>query len=216
MEAGLLERFQRIRPLIEQMARAYAEYAPVLQNEGLLREAEEFRTLRSAQIDNANATMSKMPNGARANSAQNQAYQAAREFHDGLVRERDEAARQIEVLQGQQVPAERKEELAKTFAAKRSDFLKAADELRPMVERTMEEYRKLRSDSSVNQALAEFRKTTRSTAYLGPSKDFQKVVDMIKDAARASAPETVAPKGKRKTSKGTPAGSPTSGPARRK
>jgi formylglycine-generating enzyme required for sulfatase activity len=215
-EAEVLNTAQRIRPLIEQMACAYAEYAPVLQNESLLREAEEFRTLRSAQIDDANATMSRMPNGARANSAENQAYQAAQAFRDGLVRERENAAREIEILQGQQVPAERKEELAKAFASKRSDFLKAADELRPMVERTLGEYRRLQADASVNQVLAEFRKTTRSTAYLGPSKEFQKVVDMIKDAERASAPETVAPKGRRRTTKGAPAGSPTSGPARRK
>ncbi|HZW34692.1 MAG TPA: SUMF1/EgtB/PvdO family nonheme iron enzyme [Isosphaeraceae bacterium] len=195
-ENEVLERAKKIRPLIDQMARAFEQYALVLQNEMQLAEAEEFRVLRSNQIDSSNAALSNMPNGSKANSFQNEQYQVARAFRDGLERERAAAARTAELLRSRQVPKERKDELAKDFAAKRSDFLKAAGELKPIHDKAMSEYRKLQADRTVKEALDAFRRSTKAAAFLGPSRDFQRAIDTITEAERAYAPEIAAPKKK--------------------
>ena len=200
-EPELIERAQKVRPLIDQMAKAFGEYAIVLRNEVLLREAEEYRANLTTQIDAANANLSNMPNGARASSADNDAYQAARGIRDGLNRERDVTDREMERLRTQQIPAARKEELAKIFMTKRTDFIKASDELRPSYEKAMAEYRKLHSDLVIKDALSTLDRSTKAAAILGPSKDFQRGFDRIKEAVRAYSTETAAPKKKGRPAK---------------
>jgi formylglycine-generating enzyme required for sulfatase activity len=200
-ESEILERAGKIRPPISQMAKAFEQYALVLQNEMQIAETEAFRSLRSEQVDAANKDLSTMLNGARANSLQNEQYQVARAFREGLERERDGAARAVELLRSQQVPPARKEELGKDFAAKRSDFTKADNELKPIYDKAMAEYRKLQADPTVKEALDSFRSSTKAAAYLGPSKNFQAGIDAIKRAERAYAPEIAAPKKKTRPSK---------------
>ncbi len=189
-EHELLESVQKTQPLINQMAQAYAEYEMVLRNEMLLRTEEEYRADLTTQIDAANATLSSMPNGARANSSQNEAYQLTRGDRDVLNRAREATDRDIEALRSQQVPAGRKDELAKTFETKRLEFFKASDELRPIYEKAMGEYRKLQSDPSVKDALGAYGRSTKTAAFLGPSKDFKSGQEKIKLAKRLYQPET--------------------------
>ncbi len=200
-EVDVLEQAKSIRSLIDQMARAFELYALVLQSQMQLADAEAFRILRSNQVDASNKDLSTMPSGPKASSLQNDLYQGARAFRDGLERERDAAARTVELLRSQQVPPERKAELAKDFAAKRSDFLKAEGELRPIYDKAMTEYRKLHADPTVKEALDAFKRSTKAAAFLGPSREFQRAIDAIKAAERAYSPETAAPKKKRKPSK---------------
>jgi hypothetical protein len=54
----------------------------------------------------------------------------------------------------------------------------------------------LQDDPSVKDALTAFRRSTKATALLGPSKNLQKVRDTITEAKRAYAPEAAAPKKK--------------------
>ena len=99
-------------------------------------------------------------------------------------------------MRAQQIPADRKEELVKDFKAKWSDFLKATDELTPLIDKALGEYRKLQGDPSVKDALAAFRRATKAPAILGPSRLFQRALDTIKEAKHAYSPETAAPKKK--------------------
>ena len=200
-EGEALEKYRKIRPLVDQMAQAYGKYAQVVQNELLLAQAEEYHTQMSAQVNAANAALSKMPNGPRANSFENQEYQAAQAIRDGLVQERNSSSAAVEALRRQQFRPERKEQIAKDFMAKRSDFLKAEAELAKPIEKAKEEYRKLQGDSAVKDALAAIRRSRKTGAALGPSKNLQNVIDTIRKAERAYSPETNAPKKKRQEAK---------------
>jgi len=200
-EGEALEKYQKIRPLVDQMDQAYGKYAQVVQNELLLAQAEECRNQMSAQVNAANAALSKMPNGPKANSFEQQEYQAAQAIRDGLVQERDASSAAVDALRRQQFRPERKEELAKDFTAKRTDFLKAEAELAKSIEKAKEEYRELQGDSAVKDALAAIRRSTKKGAALGPSKNLQNVIDTIRKAERAYSPETNAPKKKRPEAK---------------
>jgi hypothetical protein len=159
------------------------------------------RTNLTTQIDSANTDLSNIPSGPKATSLQNQQHQAVKDVRDGLASERDEADRTIEVLRRQQAPAGRKEELTKDFASKRSDFLKAVDELRPIYDKASGEYKRLKSDPSVKDALVAYQRSTKAAVFPGPSPDFQKAIEKIKQAERAYAPEMAAPKKKGRTAK---------------
>jgi serine/threonine protein kinase len=195
-EAEILERFEKVRPLIARMAEPFNMFAQALNNEMLLAGAEETHNELRAGVEAANAMLSKMPNGNRTNSEEKLEYQTAKAALDGLAQDRDNSSRVVDAMRAQQIPAERKAELVKDFNSKWSDFLKAANELTPLIDKTLGEYRKLQADPSVKEALAALRRSTKAAAILGPSKNLQNAHNAIKDAKRAYAPETAAPKKK--------------------
>ncbi len=96
----------------------------------------------------------------------------------------------------------------KDFKAKWCDFLRATDELTPLFDRALGEYRKLRSEPSVTDALAALSRSTKAAALLGPSKNLQKVLDAIKEAKRAYAPETAAARKKTRSPNAPPTAAP--------
>ncbi len=207
-ETEILEKFEKVRPLIATMAQPFNMFAQALRNAMLLADAEATYIEMKARVDEANAVFSKMPNGARANSQEKLDYQAAQAFRDELTQERDNASRTVEAIRAQQIPAGRKDELVKDFKAKWSDFLRATDELTPLIDIALGEYRKLRSDPSVTNALAALSRSTKAAEHLGPSKNLQKALETIKEAKRAYAPETAAPKKKTRPAKMTPTAPP--------
>ncbi len=207
-ETEILEKFAKMRPLIASIAQPFNTFARALRNEMLLADAEWYHNDMRARVDEASKVLSTMPNGAKANSQEKLDYQAAQAFLDGLTQERDNASRAVEAIRAQQIPAGRKEELVKDFKAKWSDFLRATDELTPLIDSALGEYRKLRSDPSVTDALAALSRSTKAAAHLGPSKNLQKALDTIKEAKRAYAPETAAPKKKTRPAKMTPTAPP--------
>ena len=200
-EAEVLEKFQQVRPLMDLMAQAFGKYALVLRNEILLAEAQETYAAMTAQVDAASATLSKMPSGGKANSLENQEYQAAREFRDGLARGRDGYSATVDAIRGQQASASEKADLGKDFLAKRSAFPKASAELRPPYDKAIAEYKALQNDPKVKAALDAVRGATRKPALLGPSRDLQKAIETIKEAERASAPETAPTRRDRKAAR---------------
>jgi hypothetical protein len=141
-----------------------------------------------------------MPNVGRANSAQQQQFQAAEAYRDGLAQDRDNAARRVEELRTLQVSADRKEELAKDFTTRRSELMKSFDELCPIHDQAVGEYRTLQSDRSINDALGAYGRSTRVTVRLGPSPSFQKAFTRIKEVAQQYSLETAAPKKKSRSS----------------
>jgi hypothetical protein len=200
-EGDVLEKYQKIRPLVDRLEQAYGEYARVVQNQLLLAEAEEYRNQMSAQVNAANAELSKMPNGPRANSLQKQEFLAAQAIRDNYVQERNSSSAAVEALRRQQFRPERNEQIAKDFMAKRADFLKAVPEWKKLMDKTREEYHKLQGDRAVKGALAAIRRSTKAAAALGPTKDLQSAIDTIRNAERAVSPETNAPKKKRQERK---------------
>jgi hypothetical protein len=195
-EAEILDKSEKVRPLIASMAQPFKMFSLALRNDMLLAEAEAYLNEMRARVDAANAVLSKMPNGNKANSLEKQEYQRAQTALDGLTEERDNSSRMVDALRAQQFPAGRKEEFVKDFNVKWSGFLKAANELTPLIDNALSEYRKLQGDPQVRDALASFRRSTKVEALLGPSKDLRKAADSIKDAKRKYAPETAAPKKK--------------------
>ena len=123
---------------------------------------------------------------------------------DQLVQERDDYSKDVDAMRTQQVPAGRKEELTKAFNAKWSEFRAAADELTPMIEKALAEYRKLHRDASVRDALAALSRSTKAAAILGPSKNLQNAIETIKFARRTYSPESAAPKRKTRSSSVSP------------
>ncbi len=210
-ETEILEKFEKVRPLIASMAQRFNMLAQALRSEVLLADAEDYRKEIGERIDEANVMLSKMPNGPRANSEQKLEYQAAQDFVSGITQERDNASRVVDARRTQQVPAGRKEELVKDFKAKWSDFLKAADELTPLFDEAFREYRRLKDDRAVKDALAALSRSTKATALLGPSRNLQNAVETIKSARRTYAPETAAPKKKTR-----PANTPASASPKKK
>jgi hypothetical protein len=143
-----------------------------------------------------------MPNGSRANSFQNQEYQAAQAFRDGLVRERAAAAaREVEMFRGQQIPEGRKGELAKDLAEKRAIFLKSVAVIKPIIDQAEGDYRRLKGDSAVRDALNALGRSTKATVFLGPSREFRRAVDTLREADRAYSLETAVPKKKGRPSR---------------
>ena len=210
-EAEILQKFEKVRPLIAGMAQPFNMFAQALRNDMLLAEAEEYYNEMKARVEVANAMLSKIPNGPRANSDEKAVYQITQDGLNGLTQERDNASRMVDATRTQQVPAGRKEQLVKDFNAKWSEFRKAADELTPLFDTALGEYRKLRSDPSVTDALATLSRSTKAAAILGPSKNLQNAVETIKNARRTYAPETAAPK-KRTRPVNTP---PTAAPKKK-
>ena len=66
----------------------------------------------------------------------------------------------------QQVPAGVKEGLEKEFTAARSDFLKGAPQVTPLLERAREEHRRLHDDTAVKAALAAINRSTKTRVSL--------------------------------------------------
>ena len=153
-----------------------------------------------AQVEAANTILSKMPNGPGPILKRSWITSRPRTTETDLPRNETVPPAWSSAMRAQQVPAGRKEELAKDFKAKWSDFLKAADELTPSIDKALGEYRKLQDDPSVKDALSAFRRSKKATALLGPSKNLQNVHDMIKNARRNYAPEIAAPKKKPRSS----------------
>jgi hypothetical protein len=120
----------------------------------------------------------------------------------------DNSSRVVEARRAQQIPAERKEELVRDFKAKWSDFLKATDELTPLFDKALGDYRQLEGDPSVKETLAEVRRSTKAAALLGPSRNLRKAIDTIKEARRTYAPESAAPKKKARSANARPAAAP--------
>jgi serine/threonine protein kinase/formylglycine-generating enzyme required for sulfatase activity len=207
-EAEILEKFEKVRPLIASMAQPFNMFAQALNNEMRLAGAEEIYNELRAWVDAANAVLAKMPNGTRTNSEEKLEYQNAKAALDVLTQDRDRSAGVVEAMRAQQVPAERKAELVKDFNSKWSDFLKAADELTPLIDKTLGEYRKLQGDASVKDALAAFSRSAKAAAILGPSKNLQNAHNAIRDAKRAYAPETAAPKKKARSTNAPPKAAP--------
>jgi hypothetical protein len=197
-ETEFLEKVETIRPLINEMAKAFGEHSLVLQNEADLAGGEEYLNSLNARIDAVNAVLAKIPNGSKSNSMEKQAYQETKATVDGLVQQRDDASGMVDALRAQQVSPEDKEKLATEFLAKRSDFLKATAELRPVYDKAISEYNKLQEDPAVKDALAAYKLTTKSAAAPGPSKNFQKAFALLRDAEWAYSPETAAAKAKAK------------------
>ena len=67
-EAEIIEKFEKIRPLIASIAQPFNMFALALRNEMLLADAELYYNEMRARVVAANAVLSKMPNGNRANS----------------------------------------------------------------------------------------------------------------------------------------------------
>ena len=86
-------------------------FALALRKEMLLAEAQQYYNEMRVRVDEANAVLSKMPNGGRANSQEKLEYQTGEGVRDRLTQERDNASRAVEAMRAQQVPAERKEEV---------------------------------------------------------------------------------------------------------
>jgi hypothetical protein len=170
----------------------------------LLADAEAYYTDIKERVDAANGILSKMPNGNRANSQEKQEYQTAEMARDQLVQERDNSYAVVGAFRTQQVPAGRKEELVKAFNAKWSEFRKSADELMPLIDKALGEYRKLHGDSTLRDTLAALSRSTKAAAILGPSKNLQNAIDTIKNARRTYSPETAAPKKKARSSGASP------------
>ena len=204
-EAEILEKFQKIKPLIAGLAQPFNAFAVALRNEWLLADAEAYYTDIKERVDAAYDFVSKMPNGSRASSQDKQEYQTAQMALNELVQERDDSSKVVDAMRTQQVPAVRKEELIKAFNAKWSEFRKAADELMPLIDKALGEYRKLHGDSTVRDALATLSRSTKAAAILGPSKNLQNSIDTIKNARRTYSPETAAPKKKARSSGASPA-----------
>ncbi len=186
------------------MAPPFNAFALASRNEMLLADAEAYYNGMRERVDAAYGILSKMPNGNRANSQEKQEYQAAEMARDQLVQERDNSSKIVDAMRTQQVPAGRKEELMKAFNAKWSEFRAAADELTPMIEKALAEYRKLHGDVSVRDALAALSRSTKAAAILGPSKNLQNAIETIKIARRTYSPESAAPKRKTRSSSASP------------
>ena len=207
-EAEILEKFEKVRPLIASMTQPFNMFAQAMRNEMLLADAEAYYNDMRERVGTANDILSKLPNGNRANSEEKLEYQTAQAARDGLTLERDNSSRVVEAMRAQQIPAGRKEELVKDFNSKWSEYRNAADELTPLIDKALREYRKLQVDPSVKDALAALSRSSRTAAFLGPSNNLQKARDTIREAKRAYAPETAAPKKKARSANAPPTTAP--------
>jgi formylglycine-generating enzyme required for sulfatase activity/serine/threonine protein kinase len=195
-EAEALDKFQEISPLIKQLDQAFRKYAQVLNLEFGLAVAEENLRVASASVDAANTDLSKMPNGARTNSADKQAYEMQQLYCANLTSDRDVASRVVDALRAQQPAAGLKEELAKGYTAKWADFLKEAPPVLLLLEKAKEEHRKLQGDPAVREALAAIRRSTKAEVTFSSPKNLQNGIDIINSARRDYSPEMSAPKSK--------------------
>ncbi len=193
-ESEAIEKYRQVRPLIDPMARAYGKYLQVLQNQMSLVEAEEIRDQIKVDLDMANVVLSKLPNGAKDNSLQKEQYAMGRANVDGLNRDLQEAQGAVDLLRGQQVADGVREDLRKDYNTKRSDFLKAADELAKLIDKAKDDYRKVESDPVVKAALAALHRSNRAAPNLSTTRNLQNELDTIKKAVRIYSLETNAPK----------------------
>ena len=133
----------------------------------LLADAEAYLSQMRAGADTANVVLRRMPNGGRANSVEKLEYQSAEADRDRIVLERDNTSRLVDALRAQQIPAGRKERAREGLQGEVGGLSKATDELTPLIDKALAEYRKLHDDPSVNEALADFRRKTKASARLG-------------------------------------------------
>ena len=148
-----LDKFEQVVPLMDQigrLSRKYAEFTQIRRPVG--RCGDRSRRAATPAFDEANATLSRMPNGTKVNSQLNQLYAEQRLHCDNLARQRNACLEAVSMLRGQRAPAGVKQELERDFIAKRSEFLKAANELMPSLEKAKAEHKKLQDDAVVKVA----------------------------------------------------------------
>ena len=197
-EAAALDKFEQVVPLMDQIGRLSRKYAEFTQIDDQLAAAEIAHEELRRAFDEANATLSRMPNGTKVNSQLNQLYAEQRLHCDNLARQRNACLEAVSMLRGQRAPAGVKQELERDFIAKRSEFLKAANELMPSLEKAKAEHKKLQDDAVVKSALDAVRRSTKAAAALSPVGNLQNAIDKIKQAVRTYSPETNASKKKAK------------------
>ena len=101
-EAEILEKFDKVRPLIASMAQPFNMFAQALRNDMMLADAEEYYNEMRLSVDAAIAMLSKMPNGKRANSQEKQDFQQAEAIRDERIRERDSSSGVVDAWRAQQ------------------------------------------------------------------------------------------------------------------
>jgi hypothetical protein len=195
-ESEAIENTQlKVRPLVQYMAQAHGKFAVVLENEMLLEEAEDYKIRVVSEIGNVDLALPDMP---RRNILEKQQALQAQQWRNQLSKELNVTNNQIAALHRRQVPQGVKMKLEKDFEQKRSDFLSAAADLRPLADKTMGEYNELKGNASVKNALNAYKQLTKANIPLGPSKDFVKAIQFVKSAERTYSPETAAPNKKKK------------------
>jgi serine/threonine protein kinase len=196
-ERRALDTYRQIRPLIDELSQAYGLYAQAFQNAELLAEMVQSRLELAAQIDALGKNLRGMPNGPRATSLQRQEYQTAQAYHDNLTQQRTQTVQTIERLEGHQVSPERKQELTSNFVTKKTAFLKAEPEFTKLFEKARQEYARLRSDKDVKELLEKIRMSTKTATRLGPSKQLDTAMNMVRRVKRECSSDMSVPKKKR-------------------
>jgi len=87
------------------------------------------------------------------------------------------------------------------FMKFRTDFLEANRQLRPLVDQAVNEYRNLKKDSTVKDALQTISKRTNTVVSLGPSKNLTTTISKLRQAEEMVSfdPEAYRRKPKRKS-----------------
>ena len=209
-EVEALQKYDQIVPIINQMGQLSTNYGQIVRKQAFLAEAEQDHTVAKAAFDEAAAVLSKMPNGARANSAEKDQYEAQRIYRDGLQQQREFYWKAVEALRAQQAPAGVKEQLERDFAAREAEFRTMAGEALAILEKARDEHRKLEHDPVVKHALEAIRESTKAAVDLSSSRPLQTAIGKIRAVGRNLPVQTSTPNKKAKPA------SPKSGVSRPK
>lgn len=190
-EAEVISEFHKVRPLIHYLAQAHGKCVEVEVNEYQLRYAEEYQNNLVAELSSVDATLPGMP---QRSPAERLAYRQMTLYRNQVNQELITTRSQVNTLKGRQVPPRVKMDLQKEFKEHRGNFLAAASELRKPYDVCMAKYRELAENSLVKNALFTYGQINKVKVSVGPSREMEKAIGIVKQAERAYSPETVVPK----------------------
>jgi hypothetical protein len=182
-ETDFLARYERVRPLIDKADSVFKKDAAASRIEWLLTEAEQRRDNLNAQIQEANAVLSKLPNGKFATNIENGEFAARAQVRANFIQWRDGAVADANAYR-KQLPKQQMAQLARDVEA----TLSATDALRPLYDKTKAEYETYRNDSGVMAAINSIQTSTKGPVDLGPSKRFIEAAAAIRNALNYYTP----------------------------
>jgi hypothetical protein len=203
-ESDFVPKVAKLQPGYRQLKGQYDKLAAILLNQAEYDALNDHWTLVNEQWGNVRAEIDAHP--PLSNNLLRQNWQNLLEAERRLHYQYNELQREVNLRYRRLVADSEKERLQGEFQKQREEFLEKSAELRTQADKLQGEYRALAQDDAVKKALDSLKLSTKARLTLGPSPEFKKAITWLTNAVRSTSPESLKPKGGRKTLKNTPKG----------
>jgi hypothetical protein len=186
-EQPVLQKLYNLKPVMGQMQQKYMALAAIYQNEYELQVLNDYRIQVNSLLDDVRRQVNAMPSS---NLVQRQQREEARLYQTQVEQELRDTDTQIQRRRNMRVSPAAKEKTEQDFLERRDAFVKAKNQMWPMVDDTLKQYAQLDQNDSVKNALRAYNQEVKAHLRLGPSDVLKKSAQQVVAYEQNFSPET--------------------------